>query len=62
MNFQEQLDAVDGDPEATRRLGVRVASSLVADLLEIGVPGVHLYALNRADSIQEIYEALGLRS
>ena len=59
--LQEQLDVVDGDPEATRRLGVRVASSLVADLLEIGVPGVHLYALNRADSIQEIYKALGLR-
>ncbi len=60
--LQEQLDSVDGDPEATRRLGVQVASSLVADLLEIGVPGVHLYALNRADSIQEIYDALGLRA
>ena len=59
--LQEQLDAVDGDPEATRRLGVQVASSLVSELLDIGVPGVHLYALNRADSIQEIYDALGLR-
>lgn len=59
--LQERLDGVDGDPEATRRLGVEVASGLVAELLELGAPGVHLYALNRANSIQEIYEALGLR-
>ncbi len=60
--LQERMDAVDGDPEATRRLGVEVATGLVADLLEIGVPGVHLYAMNRAASIQEIYDALGLRT
>jgi methylenetetrahydrofolate reductase (NADPH) len=59
--LQERLDAVDGDAEATRRLGVEVATKLVADLLEIGVPGVHLYALNRAESIEEIYAGLGLR-
>jgi len=60
--LQERLDAVDGDAEATRRLGVEVATGLVADLLEIGVPGVHLYALNRANSIQEIYDNLGLKA
>ncbi|HEX2577477.1 MAG TPA: methylenetetrahydrofolate reductase [Aquihabitans sp.] len=60
--LQERLDAVDGDPEATRRLGVEVASGLVAELLEVGAPGVHLYALNRANSIQEIYDHLGLRT
>ncbi|QXC60381.1 methylenetetrahydrofolate reductase [Aquihabitans sp. G128] len=59
--LQERLDAVDGDPEATRRLGVEVATGLVADLLELGVPGVHLYALNRANSIEEIYAGLGLK-
>lgn len=59
--LQARLDAVDGDAEATRRLGVEVASEQVAELLELGVPGVHLYALNRARSIQEIYDNLGLR-
>lgn len=59
--LQERLDQVDGDPEATRRLGVEVACGLVAELLELGAPGVHLYAMNRANSIQEIYEDLGLR-
>ena len=56
-----RLDEVDGDAEATRRLGVEVAAELAAELMEMGVPGIHLYALNRAQSIQEIYDRLGLR-
>ncbi len=60
--LQARLDAVDGDAEATRRLGVEVATELVAELLEIGVPGVHLYAMNRATSIQGIYANLGLHA
>ncbi len=59
--LQARMDAVDGDAEATRRLGVEVASELIADLLEFGVPGVHIYAMNRAASIQEIYDNLGLK-
>ncbi|MGI8755058.1 MAG: methylenetetrahydrofolate reductase [Acidimicrobiales bacterium] len=59
--LSDRLDAVDGDPETTRQLGVAVAADLVAELLDLGVPGVHLYALNRAQSIQDIYDRLGLR-
>ena len=59
--LQDKIDAVDGDPEATRQLGVAVAADLVAELLELGVPGVHLYAMNKAQSIQEIYDRLDLR-
>jgi methylenetetrahydrofolate reductase (NADPH) len=59
--LQERMDEVAGDPEATRRLGVEVATNLIAELLELGVPGVHIYAMNRATSIQEIYDNLGLR-
>jgi methylenetetrahydrofolate reductase (NADPH) len=59
--LQARMDEVDGDAEATRRLGVEVATSLIAELLEFGVPGVHIYAMNRAESIQEIYDNLGLR-
>ena len=32
------MDAVDGDAEATRRLGVEVATELVAQLLESACP------------------------
>ena len=59
--LQERMDEVDGDAEATRRLGVEVATGLIERLLEIGVPGIHLYAMNRAQSIEEIYDNLGLR-
>lgn len=59
--LEERLDAVDGDPEATRKLGVEVATDLVASLLELGVPGIHLYAMNRAQSITEIYDNLGIK-
>ncbi len=57
--LQERMDAVDGDPEGTRKLGVEVASELSARLLEEGVPGLHLYALNRSDSIRDVYANLG---
>jgi methylenetetrahydrofolate reductase (NADPH) len=58
--LQERMDAVDGDPEAVRKLGVEVATEMCQQLLDAGVPGLHLYALNRANSIQEIYENLSL--
>lgn len=61
-DLDRHLDTVDGDPEATRRLGVAVAADLVAELLDIGVPGIHLYAMNKARSIEEIYDRLGLRT
>ncbi len=55
-----RMDAVADDPEATRRLGVAVATEIVERLLDLEVPGVHLYAMNRAQSIREIYANLGL--
>lgn len=61
-DLQRRMDEVDGDAEATRRLGVEVATELIAGLLEVGVPGVHIYAMNRATSINEIYAALGIGS
>lgn len=60
--LEERLDAVDGDAEATRRLGVEVAAQLTGELVDLGAPGIHLYALNRANSIQEIYAELGLKA
>jgi methylenetetrahydrofolate reductase (NADPH) len=58
--LQVRLDEVDGDPEAVRALGVEVATELCADLLDHGVPGLHLYALNRAGSIKAIHAQLDL--
>ena len=58
--LDRRLDAVDGDPVATRALGVEIAAEQCARLRDEGVPGLHLYALNRVDSILAIHEAIGL--
>jgi methylenetetrahydrofolate reductase (NADPH) len=55
----ERLDATD-DPDEVRRIGIDVASQLCADLIEAGTPGLHLYALNRPDSVVAICDNLGL--
>ena len=56
----DRLNAVAHDPDATRALGVAVATDLVERLLDLDVPGIHLYAMNRAQSIREIYRNLGM--
>ena len=55
----ERLDATD-DAEEVRRIGVDVATQLCSDLIEAGTPGLHLYALNRPESVVEICMNLGL--
>lgn len=58
--LEARLDAVDGDKEATRALGVEVASEVASTLLDAGVPGVHLYTMNRARSVREVCQNLHL--
>jgi methylenetetrahydrofolate reductase (NADPH) len=57
----ERLDATD-DGDEIRRIGVDVASQLCSDLIDAGTPGLHLYALNRPDSVVAICDNLGLTS
>jgi methylenetetrahydrofolate reductase (NADPH) len=57
--LQARMDAVDGDAEAVRRLGVEVATGLCQDLLDHDVDGLHLYAMNRSSAIREVYSGLG---
>lgn len=59
-DLQSRLDEVDGDPPAVRALGVDVATGLAGRLLDLGVPGLHLYTMNRADSATTVVNALGL--
>ncbi len=60
-DLQRRLDQVDGDPDATRRLGVEHAAAQITELREAGVAGLHLYSMNRPDSIQALDELVGLR-
>jgi methylenetetrahydrofolate reductase (NADH) len=55
----DRLDATD-DPREVQRIGIDVATQLCADLIEAGTPGLHLYALNRPDSVVAICANLGL--
>jgi methylenetetrahydrofolate reductase (NADPH) len=57
----DRLKAVGDDAAALRAIGVEVATGLCRRLLDAGVPGLHLYALNRSALVLRIVEDLGLR-
>ena len=54
------LDTVQGDDAAAVRLGIDYTTEQCERLLSFGVPGLHLYALNKADAVLEIHSRLGL--
>jgi methylenetetrahydrofolate reductase (NADPH) len=59
-DLRRRLEAFGGDDESVRRLGVEVCTDLCRRLLDHGVPGLHLYCLNRVASCAEILRNLGL--
>jgi methylenetetrahydrofolate reductase (NADPH) len=59
-DLQARLDAVDGDPSAVRQLAVETCAPLIAELLERGAPGVHLYTMNYPTAAKQIWANLGI--
>jgi methylenetetrahydrofolate reductase (NADH) len=53
-----KLEAVRGDNDAVRRVGVAHATEQCRELVARGVPGIHFYTLNRSPATVEILEAL----
>ncbi|MCL6094951.1 MAG: methylenetetrahydrofolate reductase [Actinobacteria bacterium] len=49
-------------PEELRGFGIEVATSLAEELVEAGVPGIHVYTMNQAQATVEIYENLNMSS
>jgi methylenetetrahydrofolate reductase (NADPH) len=58
--LEAQLDEVNGTPAAVRQLAVDTCVPLIAELLEGGAPGVHLYTMNFPTAAKQIWEQLGL--
>ncbi len=54
-----RLDSVADDPAAVAAIGVEVAVGLCTALLAAGAPGLHLYTMNRSNSVRDVLAALG---
>jgi methylenetetrahydrofolate reductase (NADPH) len=55
----ERLDRA-ATPDEVMAIGVDAATEIAARLLEAGLPGLHLYPMNRSESIRRLYVNLGL--
>jgi methylenetetrahydrofolate reductase (NADPH) len=58
--FYSELEQADheGGSAAVQKVGIAHARKQIRELLESGVPGVHLYTLNRAEVVFELVEGL----
>ncbi len=56
--LRDALMGASSDPHTLRKVGVEAAISLARELLEGGVPGIHVYSMNSTASTVEIREAI----
>lgn len=56
----KRIDELAHDDESVRQLGVEVCTEISRKLLDHGVPGIHVYCLNRVPSSAELVRNLGL--
>jgi methylenetetrahydrofolate reductase (NADPH) len=54
------LNRAGDDPDDFRRIALHHATEQCADLLDHGVPSIHLYTLNQAQPVLDIFSRLGL--
>lgn len=58
--LQAELDQVADDNTAAAEFGIEYATQQCEELLKAGVPGLHFYTLNKAQSTTRILKNLGL--
>ncbi|MGH8631205.1 MAG: methylenetetrahydrofolate reductase, partial [Burkholderiales bacterium] len=58
--LQSRLEALGDDVAAVTELGVEYATKQCEELVRAGVPGLHFYTLNKAESTSRILHNLGL--
>jgi methylenetetrahydrofolate reductase (NADPH) len=57
--LSQELDAHGDDPDAVLEIGVAHTTAQALELLEVGVPGIHFYTLNKSRATREIVSAIG---
>lgn len=60
QEFVDSLQAAGNDEEAQFDAGVDFATRQMQDLIDAGVPGIHLYVLNKSEAASRVLENLGL--
>jgi methylenetetrahydrofolate reductase (NADPH) len=58
--IRKRMEALEGDAAGQEALGIEIATRQAEDLLRNGVPGLHVYTLNRADPTLRVFANLGL--
>jgi methylenetetrahydrofolate reductase (NADPH) len=58
--LKKRMEAYGDDTGAQRQLGIEFVTDLCQRLLDAGAPGLHFYALNRAEPTSKIWSNLGL--
>lgn len=63
VELQRRLEQANdsGGAEAVQAMGIEFARAQIQDLLDNGVPGVHLYTLNKDDACLELVSGLELK-
>jgi len=57
--IREGIDSLpDGDTGALLKFGIEFATRLCSELLEAGVPGLHIYTMDRSPSATGVVKAL----
>jgi methylenetetrahydrofolate reductase (NADPH) len=58
--IRKQMEQLANDAAGQHELGIELASRQAEDLLRNGVPGLHMYTLNRAEPTLRVFQNLGL--
>lgn len=54
LKFQKILMRYEDNPKALKEAGIAYAVEQIIDLLSSGIPGVHIYTMNKVDVVAEI--------
>lgn len=58
--IRKRMEAFEDDLASQEKLGIEIATRQAEDLLRQGVPGIHLYTLNKHKAAEAIWKNLGL--